>query len=151
MDVSLRATYKVDSSHTSIYSGGPVAFSENGLEGFFCSGDGYNHVDLTTGKIIESVESKGELQAIAFHDETRKLCTVASSFLISAYDVSENKSTLVRQWKGHQQPTNDITFHPSGKYVATANNDRSARVWDVNQGFCTHNFKDHGGLVTLVR
>ncbi len=39
----------------------------------------------------------------------------------------------------------------SGTLVATGSADRTVKVWDVNRGYCTHNFRGHRGTVSLVR
>ena len=154
-EVTLRANYKLSSTFAPIYSGGPVCFDEEGREGFFSVGESLNHVDLRTGTIIASLPVKGDVEAIAFHSSSRVLVVCGSSHLVSTFlvdDMSQGSSpTLQRQWKGHQQPVDSVAFHPSGAYIATASVDRTACVWDVKQGFCTHRFKDHEGMVTLAR
>ena len=41
---------------------------------------------------------------------------------------------LVHTFAGHQGPVNDCSFHPSGRYVGTASNDYTWRLWDVETG-----------------
>ncbi len=35
--------------------------------------------------------------------------------------------------------------------MATGSADRTVKIWDVNRGYCTHNFRGHQGTVSLVR
>ena len=150
----LRDTYRVGSTFAPFFSGGAYCFSSDGEQGFFTDGDQINLIALHTGRTVTSITSTGEPEAISFHSSSRMLINCASSHLITSYTVTEgpeSKIEIIKQWKGHQQPINSVDFHPSGVYVATAGSDGTARVWDAKQGFCTHNFKDHAGRVTLVK
>jgi WD40 repeat protein len=45
--------------------------------------------------------------------------------------------------QGHRAPVADMCLDASGGLLASASADRSARVWDVDGGFCTHHFTGH--------
>ncbi|CAE7945849.1 unnamed protein product [Symbiodinium sp. KB8] len=60
------------------------------------------------------------------------------------------KVALVRSWRGHDQVVADVCFDTTGALVATGSVDQTAKVWDFQGYFCTHNFKGHAGIVTLV-
>ncbi|CAN0167336.1 unnamed protein product, partial [Ectocarpus fasciculatus] len=38
----------------------------------------------------------------------------------------------------------------TGTLVATGSSDSTAKVWDVERGYCTHNFRGHTGVVSVV-
>lgn len=44
-----------------------------------------------------------------------------------------------------------LDYDPSGSFVASGASDRLVRVWDVEKGFCTHNFIGHKGVVSCVK
>jgi WD40 repeat protein len=44
-----------------------------------------------------------------------------------------------------------MDFDPTGTFLATGSADHNVRVWDIEKGFCTHNFKGHKGVVTCVK
>ena len=35
--------------------------------------------------------------------------------------------------------------------VATGSADSTVRVWDIDGGYCTHNFRGHGGVITALK
>ena len=45
--------------------------------------------------------------------------------------------------QGHRAPVADMAVDSTGTLLATASADRSARVWDIDGGYCTHNFTGH--------
>lgn len=45
--------------------------------------------------------------------------------------------------QGHRAPIADMAVDSTGALLATASADRSVRVWDIDGGFCTHNFTGH--------
>ena len=35
--------------------------------------------------------------------------------------------------------------------VATGSADSTVKVWDIERGFCTHNFRGHGGIISSLK
>lgn len=56
----------------------------------------------------------------------------------------------MRAYKAHETPVLAMEYDSTGTLLATGGSDRSVHVWDVPGGFCTHNFRGHTGIVTLV-
>jgi WD40 repeat protein len=48
-------------------------------------------------------------------------------------------------------PVLAMAVDPTGSLLCTSSADRTARVWDVAKGFCTHAFRGHAAMVTCVR
>ncbi|KAJ3041567.1 Transducin (beta)-like 3 [Rhizophlyctis rosea] len=44
-----------------------------------------------------------------------------------------------------------MDFDPTSTLVATGSADSTVKVWDVERGYCTHNFKGHSGIISVVR
>lgn len=44
-----------------------------------------------------------------------------------------------------------LDFDPTGTLLATGGSDRTVKVFDIEKGFCTHNFRRHSAIVTLVK
>ena len=53
---------------------------------------------------------------------------------------------------GHDGWVNDIIFHPNGKYLLSASDDKSVRIWDMEKnGVCIKKMLDiHTSFVTSI-
>ena len=55
----------------------------------------------------------------------------------------ETLSKLLLCLQGHRAPVLHMAVDGSGGLLATASADKSAKVWDIEGGFCTHSFTGH--------
>eukprot|EP00475_Leptophrys_vorax_P038463 TRINITY_DN6792_c0_g1_i1.p1 TRINITY_DN6792_c0_g1~~TRINITY_DN6792_c0_g1_i1.p1 ORF type:complete len:886 (+),score=244.24 TRINITY_DN6792_c0_g1_i1:285-2660(+) len=85
------------------------------------------------------------------------VATAHKSNLIKIWSVTQSSAAgdkleivLEKHWKGQDFPVTDMTFDPTGSLLATGSVDRSVRVWNVQQGFATHNFKGHSQMIDRV-
>ncbi|KAJ2582455.1 U3 small nucleolar RNA-associated protein, partial [Coemansia sp. RSA 1804] len=69
--------------------------------------------------------------------------------MITVWDLSTFKA--VRSFKAHDAPVIAMDIDRSSTLVATGSADSTVKVWDVDRGYCTHNFKGHGGIITSVK
>ena len=71
------------------------------------------------------------------------------TFLLQNYKFNNNFSEkeLVRSIKGHIMPILCMAFDATGTLVATGCADRNVRVFDIDKGYCTHNYKEHNDIV----
>ena len=74
--------------------------------------------------------------------------TASRNQLIRVWNIQER--TMERTWKAHDAPIACMAFDPSGKLLLTGSSDHTAKVWDVEKGYCTHNFRHSFGVVNLV-
>ena len=58
---------------------------------------------------------------------------------------------LERTWKClHNGPIRVLAFDPTSTFLASGGSDGTVKIWDVIRKFCTHNLKDHSGLIQTV-
>jgi len=69
-------------------------------------------------------------------------------------DTNFSKSYLSRNMFFHQGHTDEVTdacYSPNGKYIVSASNDTTVKIWDSNQGMLLHKLEEHVSGVNCVR
>ena len=57
-----------------------------------------------------------------------------------------HEKTMLRTWKAHDLPVATMAFDSTGTLLITGSADHTAKVWDIEKTYCTHNFR-HSFLV----
>lgn len=79
----------------------------------------------------------------------RHLVSASRSLVMRTWDLSNGQ--MVRSYKAHEAPIIVMDADRTSTLVATGSADSTVKVWDVDKGYCTHNFKGHGGVVSAVK
>ncbi len=76
---------------------------------------------------------------------------VQDNVLRRAYDDPNRPiGRIVRQFSGHTDFVNSVTFLPNGRYVFTGSADKTARLWDVETGKEVRRFLGHtSGIISI--
>jgi len=80
--------------------------------------------------------------------ENEVVVAMKSNLLIHWDYVAKKK---LRSIRGHVMPVLALDYDGTGTLVSSGSADRSVRVWDIPRGHCTHVFREHTDIVTLVR
>lgn len=100
----------------------------------------YNHLSSLAGfRKPPSQSSSAEFLATGSRDKTIKLW--------------DGRGTLIKTLVGHDNWIRGLVFHPGGKYLLSASDDKSVRCWDLSQeGKCVKTLDDaHGHFVSCLR
>eukprot|EP00762_Andalucia_godoyi_P005229 ANDGO_06754.mRNA.1 putative U3 small nucleolar RNA-associated protein 13 len=119
-------------------------------ERFLCvAGPSLNIVSQADGSILDTFEMDGEnITSICPHP-TRDECVVSTNAGQSALYDFANKH-VIRRWRPHADPVFCSSFDRSGVFLATVSSDKVIKVWDMRQGYLTHVFKGHTGMITKL-
>ncbi|CEG37568.1 transducin-like 3 [Plasmopara halstedii] len=161
----LSKVWRTVKTHGGVYTGGKVELFDG------CIGSASEHRALMACMLHDDVAiieaETGELQCTLQQDvkdddmkesfvvfavrpgKKNQLVTAGRNLLLRVWDL--NTFECVRTIKAHDTPVLAMCFDPSGTLLATGGSDRTVKVFDVDKGFCTHNFRGHAGIVTLVQ
>lgn len=90
----------------------------------------------------------------AVHPSGHEIATASRNLMVRFWtwrEGGEEHPRCARAFKAHETPVLSMAYDATGTLLATGGSDRAVKVWDVPGGFCTHNFRGHEGIVTLVR
>ena len=120
----------------------------------------------TTTKELARDDGDGEaMTSIAMDSKASKVFCASRNGRVVRYDVVETATTSAstsggggvslkrgKTWNPHKSsPVLDMSVDSTGTLLCTGSADRTARVWDIERGYCTHAFRGkHGGAVTAT-
>uniref|UniRef100_A0A8D3DJI2 Transducin beta like 3 n=1 Tax=Scophthalmus maximus TaxID=52904 RepID=A0A8D3DJI2_SCOMX len=151
-------SFAVSSKIEPFYKGGKVQVNEKHI---FCTcGSRVNVLEISTGKIVHSVEHDDQEDITSFalscDDEVKQtppsplLVTASRALLLKQWDWKQAQCT--RSWRAiHTVPVASMTFDSTSTLLATGGCDGTIKLWDVVKQYCTHNLKGSSGVVHLVQ
>lgn len=87
-------------------------------------------VDLATGEEWRSLGITGEVTGLSLGPDGRLLATIGREQVVSVWDTMSR--SLIAQLP-HDRPVRRILFDPSGRFLATVEEGRNARVWAIGE------------------
>uniref|UniRef100_A0A7N6BD59 U3 small nucleolar RNA-associated protein 13 C-terminal domain-containing protein n=1 Tax=Anabas testudineus TaxID=64144 RepID=A0A7N6BD59_ANATE len=145
-------SYAASSKIEPFYKGGKVQISKDEKYIFCTCGSRVNVLEISTGKIIHSVEhdDQEDITSFALSCDDELLVTASRALLLKQWDWRQAQCT--RSWKAiHTVPVASMTFDCTSTLLATGGCDGTIKLWDVVKQYCTHNLKGSSGVVHLVQ
>lgn len=151
-NLQFKTNYAVSSKIEPFYKGGKVQISKDEKYIFCTCGSRVNVLEISTGKIIHSVEhdDQEDITSFALSCDDEMLVTASRALLLKQWDWRQANCT--RSWRAiHTVPVASMTFDSTSTLLATGGCDGTIKLWDVVKQYCTHNLKGSSGVVHLVQ
>jgi WD40 repeat protein len=87
--------------------------------------------DVEKGVEGHILNLRSRVREVGFAPDGRTLA-VASARVISLWETDTGKR--IRRLRGHGETVHSIAFHPTGRWLASASEDGTARFWEVSTG-----------------
>ncbi|KAF0712336.1 hypothetical protein AaE_012051, partial [Aphanomyces astaci] len=81
--------------------------------------------------------------------QPERLVSGSDDFTLFLWEPAESKKPIERL-TGHQQPVNDLSFSPDGRYFASASFDKKVKIWNGKDGKFVATLNGHVGAVYQV-
>ncbi|KAM9394310.1 transducin beta-like protein 3 [Pholidichthys leucotaenia] len=149
--LKFKTNYDVYSKIEPFYKGGKVQISNDEKYIFATCGSRVNVLEISSGKIVHSVEhdDQEDITSFTLSCDDEMLVTASRALLLKQWDW--RNATCTRSWKAvHTIPVASMTFDPTSTLLATGGCDGTIKIWDVVKQYCTHNLKGSSGVVHLV-
>lgn len=145
-----KENFAEQSKHTSFYTGGSWAISDDGLHLLCTYNTVVNILDTQTQQIVRSVgqdDTSSEIACFALHND---LIVIAyRNQLLRQFNWTTG--ACLRTWKSvHKSAIVCMTFDPNGTLLATGGADFTVKIWDVEHLYYTHNLKGSTSIIRCV-
>ena len=156
----LSKSWKVESSKEPFYTGGKAELTSDFL--VCMHNENVKVVNWNSGTVVmtlfddNNADISDDVVSFAIHPVNFEIVIATSAGLLRHYVQDPEKLgakslVVARSMKAHTLPILCMCYDPTGTLVATGSTDRTAKVWDIEKGYCTHSFRDHSESVSLVR
>uniref|UniRef100_A0A8D0D8U5 Transducin beta like 3 n=1 Tax=Sander lucioperca TaxID=283035 RepID=A0A8D0D8U5_SANLU len=151
-NLQFKTNYVVESKIEPFYKGGKVQISKDEKYIFCTCGSRVNVLEISTGKIVHSVEhdDQEDITSFTLSCDDEMLVTASRALLLKQWDWRQAQCT--RSWRAiHTVPVASMTFDSTSTLLATGGCDGTIKLWDVVKQYCTHNLKGSSGVVHLIQ
>ena len=150
-EVKMKKSFKIAKKLEPFYTGGMVVLSTDQKHMFCQCENQVKIVELATGQAVNCFgEDEDAIITICGNDDI--LFTAhRASFLIKQWKWNSSPDeALVRSFKAHPVPVTSMAMDSSSTLLGSGATDSVIRVWDIENNYCTHQFKGSRGVVTLL-
>ncbi|KZO96248.1 WD40 repeat-like protein [Calocera viscosa TUFC12733] len=160
----LKTAFKKSRVLGPLHTGGPVALTADGSRIVTVVGEEARLTSVRTGEVICTFRGDTSgVTGLCVSGSGRHLCVFYTSLALRIYELpsttappaassSAQAVNPVRHIaRAHDAPVHVCTTDPSSTLLASGSADGVVKVWDILQGYVTHNLRGHGGVVSALR
>ena len=159
-----------------LYTGGPVAITQDGLWLVTCVGEQAILTDLESGTEIcrlsgvlvtsfndhfiyplTSLQDTESITALCTSPSGKHLMIFTASMALRIYELPTSAAPIKKPVspirvvaRAHDAPVYVCRTDPTSTYLASGAADGTVKVWDILRGFPTHVLRGHGGVVSAI-
>lgn len=148
--LQLKSKYAAESKYEAYFTGKRIQVTKDGTSLLCECEDSVGVVNLATGKVSGRISCEDDVvTCISISPDNSSIVVALRSTSIQKY-----------QWPGlelqrtfrayHRGPVTVMDWDASSTLLITGAADSSARIWDLQQKFCTHNLKGASGVFGVV-
>ena len=102
-------------------------------------------------KLLEKIENEDEqeITALQVTHDGKYLCYVNQAQLVTIYDISNTK--IIKSFKVSSPCYVMCNDENSSNLLAIGGTDGSIIIYDIKNGYTTHSFKGHGGIISSLK
>jgi WD40 repeat protein len=105
--------------------------------------------DVATGRERALLPQRTAVTGVEFSPDGALLAVTLVDNGVRVYELA-NGSLRATLW-GHERPVEDVAFHPTHPYIATASRDGTAAVWSLTDGGVRHRLRKRSSAMKAVR
>ncbi|KAI9445056.1 U3 small nucleolar RNA-associated protein [Lactarius indigo] len=158
LNSSSKTAFKKARTIAPLYTGGPVAITQDGLWLVTCVGEQAILTDLESGAEICRFSGDTEsITALCTSPTGKHLMIFTASMALRIYELPTSATPITRPVspirvvaRAHDAPVYVCKTDPTSTYLASGASDGTVKVWDIVRGFPTHVLRGHGGVVSAI-
>eukprot|EP00276_Gloeochaete_wittrockiana_P009339 CAMPEP_0184656544 /NCGR_PEP_ID=MMETSP0308-20130426/16579_1 /TAXON_ID=38269 /ORGANISM="Gloeochaete witrockiana, Strain SAG 46.84" /LENGTH=319 /DNA_ID=CAMNT_0027093717 /DNA_START=64 /DNA_END=1023 /DNA_ORIENTATION=+ len=115
--------------------------------------------DVETGKALFNFQFNCPIRSVAFNHGDKLFTLVSQQFMqvpaaikiyAMAEDIEDQTDKPLREIQGHEGNINHVLWGPLNKYLLSAGDDSTMKIWDPETGKHLHTIKDHTKSVNSI-
>ncbi|KZT57066.1 WD40 repeat-like protein [Calocera cornea HHB12733] len=164
----LKTAYRKSRVVGPLHTGGPIALTADGGRLITVVGEEARLTAVQSGETVATFRGDtSAVTALCVSGSGRHLCVFYASLALRIYELPHaaslsagpaSSSSSAPQpinpirsiARAHDAPVHVCRTDPTSTLLASGSADGVVKVWDVLQGYVTHNFRGHGGVVSAL-
>ncbi|KAJ8084566.1 U3 small nucleolar RNA-associated protein 13 [Marasmius tenuissimus] len=155
----LKTAFKNAKTISPLYTSGPVAVTPDGKKIVTCVGEDILLAEVATGtQLCRFAGDTESITSLAITPSSTHLLVFSSSLSLRVFEIPTNSTSSSPSTinpirviaRAHDAPVHVCKADPTSTYLASGSADGVVKVWSILQGYVTHVFKGHGGVVSAL-